>query len=55
MLLLEDPLAEPVDLRDPDEFGLAGAGFRPVPSQVVTRNNLLNTSRAPIAAELKIF
>jgi hypothetical protein len=52
MVLLEDPLAELVGLRDAQEFGLEAMGLRPVPTEVVQRNNALRAAEEPVAMQL---
>ena len=52
MVLLEDPLAELVGLRDAQEFGLEAVGFRPVPPEVVQRNDVLRAAEEPVATRL---
>jgi hypothetical protein len=46
MLLLEDPLAELATLRDKAELTPVTAGFRPLPSEVVVRNDALSSAEA---------
>jgi hypothetical protein len=47
-LLLEDPLAELVDLRDAQELGLETAGFRPFPPEVTRRSDALRAAEGPV-------
>jgi hypothetical protein len=47
-LLVEEPLAELADLRDGEEFTLETAGFRPLPPEVVQRNEALRGAETPV-------
>lgn len=53
MLLLEDPLAELTDLRDPTEFGLEAVGYLPVPPEVAERNVALRVAEEPVTARVQ--
>ncbi len=52
MVLLENPLAELVGLRDAQEFGLEAVGFLPVPPEVVQRNDALRAAEGPVSMRL---
>jgi hypothetical protein len=52
MVLLENPLAELVGLRDADGFEIDGMGFRPVPLEVVQRNEAFRAAETPVSTHL---
>jgi len=53
-ILLEDPLAELLVLRDVEKFTLegSGSGFRPVPENVELRNQALRAAEQPVVTRI---